>query len=386
MERQPALLAAHDTEAGRRPQALASWQQAGQRAIARSAYVEAMAHLTRGLAVLESLPETPARMQQELALQMARGLVLLATEGYTAPEVAHAYTRAQALCHQLGERPQSFPELFGLGMLSLMRAQYHTVQAIGEQILRLNHSTSNPRFLVAAHGLLGVSCYYRGEGRRALPHLKRALACYDPELQPITNVSTYGLLTYGRAPGITCQVNTAWVLGWLGYADQAQTMSARALTAARQLAHPLTLMHASFFAARLQQQRQEVQQTRAGVEALRPVVTAQKLPLWVARATMLHGWVLAMQGQVEDGIAHVSQGLATCRALGIVTLEPSWLALLAELYGKAGQPEAGLAVLAEALALVAQCDERMDEAELHRLTGELLLMRAPGQSDGGVSA
>ena len=118
VETQPELLAHHYTEAGLIEQAIPYWQQAGQRAIQRSANVEAIAHLTKGLELLKTLPDTPERAQQELALQIALGSPLMATKGYAAPEVAQAYTRARELCQQVGETPQLFPVLCGtMGVL-----------------------------------------------------------------------------------------------------------------------------------------------------------------------------------------------------------------------------------------------------------------------------
>lgn len=104
-ETQPELLAQHYTEAGLSAQAIPYWQRAGQRASERSAHVEAMAHLTRGLEVLNTLPDTPERTQQELVLQTTLGPALLATKGYAAPEVGQVYARAQELCQQVGETP-----------------------------------------------------------------------------------------------------------------------------------------------------------------------------------------------------------------------------------------------------------------------------------------
>src|SRR5262245_40208156 len=113
-ETQPELLAHHYTEAGLAEQAIAYWQQAGQRSIARSAYVEAINQLSAGLESLKVLPETPERIAQELTLLMALGRALIATKGYAAAEVGATYTRARALCQQGLQSPQLFSVLFGL--------------------------------------------------------------------------------------------------------------------------------------------------------------------------------------------------------------------------------------------------------------------------------
>ena len=116
-------------------QAIPYWQQAGQRASQRSANVEAISHLTKGLELLKTLPDTPERTQQELTLQIALGVPLMATKGYAAPEVEQAYTRARELCQQVGETPQLFPVLMGLWVFYIVRAEYQTARELAEQLL-----------------------------------------------------------------------------------------------------------------------------------------------------------------------------------------------------------------------------------------------------------
>lgn len=125
---QPELVAHHYTEAGRAALALPYWQRAGQRTLAQSAYVEAIRHLTRGLEVLHTVPDTPERTQQDLQLHLTLGASLTVTRGWGAPKVAHAYGRARELCQQLGDPPQLFPVLWGLWSFDLLRAAYQTAQ------------------------------------------------------------------------------------------------------------------------------------------------------------------------------------------------------------------------------------------------------------------
>jgi predicted ATPase/class 3 adenylate cyclase len=106
---QPELVAHHYTEAGLLEHALPYWQQAGERATQRSAYVEAIRYLTRGLELLQTLPDTPERTQQELTLQLALGVPLMATKGYAAPEVEHTYTRARATVPAAGRHAPALP-------------------------------------------------------------------------------------------------------------------------------------------------------------------------------------------------------------------------------------------------------------------------------------
>ena len=178
---QPEVVARHCTAAGQDEAAIRYWQRAGQRALQGSAYAEAIAHLTQGLAVLTTLPETPARLQQELDLQVALGPALLATQGHAAPEVEHAYARARELCAQLGDTPQLFPVLRGLMMYYQKRGDLQTASQLGEQLLRLAQAQPDPAHLLLAHYQLGNVLFCRGEPAAARTHHTQALALYDPQ-------------------------------------------------------------------------------------------------------------------------------------------------------------------------------------------------------------
>ena len=111
---QPELVAQHYTAAGCAAQAVPYWQQAGAHASDRSAYLEAVSHVTTGIALLTTLPATPAHTQQALSLYIALGAALIITKGQGAPEVEQAYTRAHALSQQVGETPELIPVLLDL--------------------------------------------------------------------------------------------------------------------------------------------------------------------------------------------------------------------------------------------------------------------------------
>ena len=142
-ETHPELVAHHYTEAGLIAQAIPYWQQAGQRASQRGANAEAVRHLTTGLELLRSLPDTPDRTQQELTLQLALGAALIATKGFAAPEVEHAYRRAQELCEQVGESA-ALHSARRLGALLAMRAEHRTACALADQLLRIAQKTQDP--------------------------------------------------------------------------------------------------------------------------------------------------------------------------------------------------------------------------------------------------
>jgi predicted ATPase len=132
---------------------------------------------------------------------------------------------------------------------------------------------------------------------------------------------------------------------------------------------------ASGVAARVCQLRQERQAAQERAEAAISLSTEHGFPFWLGWASVLRGWAVAEQGQGEEGIAQIRQGLAVYRATGAEVNQSYFLALLTEAYGVAGQTEEGLTVLAEALTLVGGTGDRMWEAELYRLKGQLTLQQ-----------
>jgi TOMM system kinase/cyclase fusion protein len=369
-ETQPELLAHHCTEAGLVEPAIPYWQRAGQRALQRWAYMEAIAHLRQGLALLTTLPETPARRQQELDLQVALGLALVATKGNAVPDAERAYTRARELCQKIGNTPQLFPVLRGLLLYYQARGQTQTAYRLGEQLLSLAQSQPEPAPLLLAHFMLGMVLFLRGESAAAHTHHTQALAVYNPqEHRPLA-------LCYGPDLGVLARSYLAWELWQLGYPDQARHHSQAALTLAHEVSHPQTLAYSLVWSAILHQHRREAPAAHEQAEAATTLATEQGFAYWLARGTVLHGWALAMQGQAEQGIAEMRQGLTADLATGAKVMQPYYLGLLAEAYGEGGHPEEGLPLLAEALAVMDSTELRYYGAELYRLKGALLLRQA----------
>ncbi len=370
-ETQPELLAHHYTEAGLSAQAIPYWQRAGQRAIERSAHLEAIAHLTKGLEVLAILPDTPERTQHELDFQITLGPAVMVTKGWADPEAARVYTRARALCQQLGETPQLFPALWGLWLFYTGRGELQTARELGEQLLALAERGQDPMLLVQACHALGPTLFWLGELVPAQARLAQGIARYDLQLHRAS--LRYG----GHDPGWCCQSYATWTLWVRGYPDQALYQEQEALRLAQELAHPYTLISALHFTAWLHQFRREGQATQARVEAAMPIVSEHGFVQLVAQEKILRGWALAAQGQEEAGIAQMREGLATWGAMGVELYRAYQLMQLAEVYGTAGQAEEGLRVLAEARAAVPYREGWFYEAELSRLEGELLLALSP---------
>jgi predicted ATPase len=374
----PSCWPQHYTEAGLLAQAIPYWQLAGQRASERSAHLEAMAHLTKGLELLATLPDTPERAQQELDLQTTLGPTLMVTKGQAAPEVLQAYARARELCQQVGETPQLFQVLRGLWYFYLHRMELQMARELGEQLLTLAQRVGDSALLLEAHYALGNTLNYLGEFVAAQAHFAQGIALYDRQRH-----GTHAF-RYGQDPGIFCRSYGAVTLWFLGYLDQALQRTHEALALAQELAHPFSLGNALFFATWVHQFRRERHVTQELAEAIIALGAEQGFTVLSAAGTIFRGWALvaqsrapvAGQGQEEEGIAQIYQGVAAWRATGAEVFRPYVLGLLAEVSAKVGQPEEGLTLLAEALAVANDKGERRWDAELYRLKGEVLLARS----------
>jgi predicted ATPase len=364
-------LAHHYSRSGNTSKAIDYLHRAGQQAVERSAYADAISHLTAALDLLTALPESRERSQQELGVQMTLGTVLRVTKGQAAPEVERLYTRARELCEQVGESQQLFRMLLGLWHAHGTRGEYRTRRALGEQLLSLAQHLHDPDLLLEAHHALWTTLLAGGELGAAQPHLEQGMQLYDPQRH-----HTHAALYSGHDPGVCCRMQTAHSLWLFGYPDQALVSIQAALVLAQQLAHPLSLTMALRWAAVLHHLRREVSLTQARAEASMTIATEQGFPQQVATAAPLRGWALAVSGHVGEGIAQIQQGLAAFRATGASRARPEHLALLAEASAQVGKTAEGLEALAEALTTVATSGVPWWEAELYRLRGELLLQHA----------
>jgi predicted ATPase len=363
----PELLAQHYTAAGCHEQAVPYWQRAGQHASDRSAHQEAINHLTTGIELIKTLPETPEHIQQALTLYIALGTALQIAKGFGAPEVEHAYAQARTLWQQVGETPQLVPVLFGLWRFYLVRLQLHTARDLGDTLLGLAQRTHDPALAVVAHYTLGSTSFWLGALPAARQHLEAGLACYT------SDQSRAPVFRMGQDLGVGCQVYAAITLWLLGYPDQALAHLRDALALAHELSHPYSLAYVWSMAAIVSQFRRDVSAVYEHAEAAVVLSTEQSFPLWAALDTTLRGWALAMQGQGEEGVAQVRQGIAAWRATGAELAVSYLCTLLADVSDHLGHTEDGLQALAEAHTLVEQHEERWQEAEICRLRGVLLL-------------
>jgi predicted ATPase len=166
----------------------------------------------------------------------------------------------------------------------------------------------------------------------------------------------------------------AWVLWLLGYPDQALARSHATLDAAQESQHAVSLARALHDMMTLHKLQGEAPAAQEWAEAAVAIMTELGFGLQVAPTTFTRGWALAAQGRHEEGIAQMRQGQAERRAVGAGVGLAEYPTRLGEAYGRIGQAEEGLRLLAEALAVVDK--DPWYEAEMHRIKGELLLRQA----------
>jgi predicted ATPase len=352
-------------------QAVDCFLLAAQNAIRLFANQEGVKLARRGLSLLASLPDTLDRSRKELALQITLGPALFATQNWSAPEVESAYTRADALCHKLGDSPDLFRARWGLFLYQVARGDIQQALQLGEQLQDLAQESQDPALLLQAHHATGPILGLVGDWTSSRRQLEEAVAYYDRKAHA-DHASLYG----GHDPCVCCQGYGAKALWMLGYPDQAMQLGNKALALARELGHPTSLAHTQFSVAILHQFRREAAETLQLAETLQKLAADQGLLYYLAGAMALRGWALAELGKHDEGLAQLQQAFDVGGATRAHWRSFS-LALYAEASGKAGRHAEGLTMLTEARTIVEASGIRLYEPEIHRLTGELMLALDP---------
>jgi len=362
-------LARHFEEAGITDKAIHYLHQAGERSLHLSAYQEGLAHLTRALALLMTLPVSSERDRQELDLQVALGVALQGARGTQASEMKDAYIRARELCLETGERSQLCQVLGELALHHYTRGEHQKAREFGEQALSVAQRVEDSFLEALSRWYLGVVLFCLGDFAAALAHLERVTAFYVPQQHHRSF-----LLLRGSDAGVSALAYTACTLWCLGYPDQALLRSQKALALARELKHPFTLADVLTYGGCLfSQMRRDALALRGNAEEL-VCLSNEKVSVWSGTGECYLGGALTLLGQVQEGLAQLRTGIAILQSRGVRIELSVALGSLAEAQSRAGRPEQGLATLAEALAFVEQTDERHWEAELNRVQAELLLM------------
>jgi serine/threonine protein kinase/predicted ATPase len=372
---QPEVLAHHCTEAGLTDKAIGYWLKAGLRSRERSAEIEAISHLTRGLALLQTLDETRERDARELEVLSPLGTAYIASRGYAAPEVGPVFRRARELCERVGQPTQLFAIILGNWEWHTVRGDLRLCKELAAEGMEFASRINDPGILMEALFMAGETSLYRADFAGARDSFAKAVAEYDDRAR----TSFWAAQTSHNA-GITCRSNLAVSLWHLGYPDQALKANREMRQLAREIAHPYSLAYALHHTGWLYQLCRLGAEVQAAAEEEIALATEQGFALWHATGTFFLGSGALLEGRPEDGLPQLLKGLDAFRATGAVLTVPFQLSTLGDAYTKAGRFEDAHRVLDEGIALADKNDERCQEAELHRLKGALVLAESPDQA------
>jgi class 3 adenylate cyclase/predicted ATPase len=369
---QPELVAHHYTEAGLGEQAVPFWQQAGQLAMERSANEEAIAHLTRGLEVLGELPESAERDQQELALQMALGSSLIVSKGYAVAEVEQTYSKALELCRRIGDTPEVVPVLYALGRYYyVFRAEFQIAHDLGVRLMKLAQDQNDAAALMMAHTVLGITSFWTGQFVATREHVEQALTLFDSGMRRDRD------FRYAQDIRIVCLCYRVWTLMHLGYPKQAIEVLQEMEALSDELLHPPSTALFLVTACFLHYWRRDAQKTQESADSLLATSAEYGFAQWMPFGTIFMTWSQIQNGAGELEIEQLRQAIIDWQ--GVFCFEivlPLFQGVLTDAYRTAGIVEQGLEVVGEALVKVERSGERQEEARLHLMKGELLLIQS----------
>jgi tetratricopeptide (TPR) repeat protein len=373
---QPEIVAHHYTQAGLVPLAIEYWRQAGERAYRRSAVVEATKHLTRGVELIPLLPPGRERDRKELGLSLALGRVTWAAKGHGA-DTLRVYCRARDLLDESATAEEQMAVLNGLWNVEVHRAKLDTTRELAQDALRVATHHRDSQTAGSANSRMGITLCLMGMFEEARSHLQRALDCYaigqDTIASSASSRSGNALLLLGL---------TLWALG---YPEQAVAAPAKALADAQASGHAVAIGIALFWTAFLETAFGANPPSGPSHADEAAAHCAEKLRMYEPWARFNQGILLSRRCDSRRGIEVMKAAMATAQEFDANLLRPVHLGHVAATHASLGEPKIGLCLLDEALKTVADTQERMFEAELLRLRGELLIeLDKPSEAEAGL--
>jgi predicted ATPase len=326
---------------------------------------EAVTQLQKGLDMLDRLADGPWRQRQELDLQMALRPALAATKGYSAPDVGETLARGRFLAEQLDRPDYLVPLLHGQWLFHNARAEYRLALSLARQMESIGETRNDVAAVLQSHLLQGFTLFFLGDVRTARFHFEQSHGLGDPARRADSalvevhgDVARLGML--------------AMTLMYLGYIDLGRARMNEAVSEARSVGHADTLAFVLNWTCEAAWALRLPQEAYQSSEEILSLSSQHGFSFWLAEGSLYRGWSMAALGNAREGLAMLTNGLSMRRAAGAEISTPQALMLLDEAYARLGQPVEGLNCLAEAGQIIERTQERYNEAELHRLRGDLL--------------
>ena len=368
-EARPEFVAMHYTEAGSLEAAVQWWQRAGQRAFQRASYAEAITHYMKGLGILQSLPHSEGRDQSELALQVELGYALIPVRGWAAGQSAQAFTRAGELCRQMRDTPKLFRALWGLGAFHFVRGDQYQARQVADQCLSVARRANDVDALIEAYYLSGIVACVMGNFISGRADLEECIRLYGTEERAAHRI------LYGQDAKASALGWLAMGLWALGYPDEALERAKEALALVQDATQPFLLARGLAGVGFVHVFRGEPQGPDSPLLAAIALCVEQGFAYFHAVVSAFQGTNLVHLGRTEEGIALIQGNINALRAVGSELLFTVILGNLASAHLALTQVDQGLAVVDDGLKCVQRNDEHWGESELHRIRGELLLIR-----------
>ena len=372
-EAEPEAIAHHFTEAGLDDLAIEWWGKAGDQALRRSAFQEAIAHLGKAIAMADKAAAQPVAgvRDERRQLHVAYGNALSTARGWGAEETTEAFARARESVSGDKDAPERLAADWGLWVGSYVRGDLPSMRAHAAAFLHDVEARSNLPEASVAYRCAGMTCWFAGEYREARDQFERALAQFQPGRDDDL------AFRFGMDAGVAAMTNLA-IASWpLGEVDRAISLVDRMQTRAAELTHVGTLalgrMHAAFF----ELMRGDHARAAPNAFELARLAREHDLTLYRAFGMFLEGWASAASGAVGGGLDDMRRGVELLREQNVLYFDGLVKMALAEAEARAGDPDRALAILDEALATGDRTGGRTFEAELHRVRGKILLERVP---------
>ena len=379
VENQPEVLAFHYQEAGNHQMAIQYWFESGQRALAQSANVEAIANFRKALQLLNALPETPERAKQEIDIQLALGIPLIAVQGYAAAETREAFSRARTLCLRLGNVTEYFQALFGVWGNSWMRARNDEALRMADEFLSRSRASSDPVLLKVAHRVMGSTLLTVGEFQSSANHFEETIRLSTGEEErPLYNL-------YMVEPRAASLLLLSWDLWFLGYPDRSLARVLEALALGQSLSHPYTVAFAHYMTSVVHLLRGDAVHALESAERSFEMSQEQRFSLYSILSRISRGKAIGELGRLGEAQAEIAMGIDEARRRGVGFMLPMMDSWLAEVYAKTGENERALAIVERALTDIGDETGRAWEAELHRQRAQILLALDPSKASEAES-
>jgi class 3 adenylate cyclase/predicted ATPase len=370
-ESQPEVLAYHYQEAGNHQLAIRCWLESGQRALSRSANVEAIANFRKALQLLNVLPETPERTKQEIDIQLALGIPLIAVQGYAAAETREAFSGARTLCLRLGNIPEYFQALFGLWGNSWMAGNNHNALPMANEFLSRSQALSDPVLLMVAHRVMGSTLLTVGDFRSSADHFEETIRLSaGRERRPLYNL-------YMVEPQAASLLLLSWDLWFLGYPDQSLSRVLEALALGQNLHHPYTVAFAHYMTSVVHLLRGDAARALESAQKSFEMSQEQRFSLYEILSRISRGRAMGDLGRHAEAQAEIALGIDEARRNGVGFMLPMMNSWLAEAHARIGENERALSIVERTLADIGEVTGRSWEAELHRQRAHILLTLNP---------